>query len=170
MSTELLFKLESGFVIHLSQKAVEQSVYLSDLASQATDPAEEIALQGKISKEVMEVVKEFLEHYASKSVQDHSKLKKPLPSGDLIEGGFNDFDRELVKTWDQKFAVDVLNAANYLNISSLLELAAARIGSIIKSTSIEDLMKQVGITEFTPEWMDKVRKENPWCKSIQKDS
>jgi S-phase kinase-associated protein 1 len=97
-----------------------------------------------------------------------SELRKPVPGPDLELAGFNSFDRDLVASWTMEFSKEVLTAANFLDVESLLELAAARIGTLIKGTPIKKLMEMVGVKEFTPEWEEEVRRKNPWCKAIQR--
>jgi S-phase kinase-associated protein 1 len=122
-----------------------------------------------VTQPVMKTIIVYLEEYKAGD-KPFSDLKKPLPGPDLEAAGFNQFDRILTANWSMEFAKQVLSAANFLDIESLLELAAARVGTIIKSTPIAKLMELVGVTEFTPEWEEEVRKKNPWCKAIQKNN
>lgn len=56
-------------------------------------------------------------------------------------------------------------AANYLNIKSLLDLTCAKVASMIKGKSPEQIREMFGIeNDFTPEEEEKIREENKWCE------
>jgi len=72
-------------------------------------------------------------------------------------------------------------AANYLNIKDLLDLTCAKVASMIKGKSPEQIREMFGIevslllnlglffttnqqNDFTPEEEAKIREENKWCE------
>lgn len=73
--------------------------------------------------------------------------------------------------WDQDFfRVDqetlfaLLTAANYMEISTMLEVACKTVANMLKGRTPEDIRAMFGITEpFTEEEMEQIRKENEWC-------
>ncbi|GLU04608.1 hypothetical protein SLE2022_217460 [Rubroshorea leprosula] len=79
-------------------------------------------------------------------------------------------DEEL-KAWDSDFAkvdqvtlFDLILAANYLNIKSLLDLTCETVADIIKGKTPEEIRKTFNITnDFTPEEEEEVRRENQWA-------
>eukprot|EP00850_Spirogloea_muscicola_P022793 SM000312S11986 [mRNA] locus=s312:85649:86367:+ [translate_table: standard] len=76
-----------------------------------------------------------------------------------------------VKTWDQDFVkvdqptlFDLILAANYLNIKSLLDLTCQTVADMIKGKSPEEIRKTFNIkNDFTPEEEEEVRRENQWA-------
>ena len=51
-----------------------------------------------------------------------------------------------------------------LLIKNLLELASAKVASIIKGKNTEEIRKTFGITnDFTPEEEQQILEENKWC-------
>eukprot|EP00191_Tetraselmis_sp_GSL018_P001321 CAMPEP_0177594766 /NCGR_PEP_ID=MMETSP0419_2-20121207/9964_1 /TAXON_ID=582737 /ORGANISM="Tetraselmis sp., Strain GSL018" /LENGTH=151 /DNA_ID=CAMNT_0019086113 /DNA_START=441 /DNA_END=894 /DNA_ORIENTATION=+ len=54
-------------------------------------------------------------------------------------------------------------AANYLNIKSLLDLTCLTVANMIKGKSPEEIRKTFNIkNDFTPEEEEEIRKENQW--------
>ncbi|KAL1215743.1 SKP1-like protein 4 [Cardamine amara subsp. amara] len=89
-------------------------------------------------------------------------------------------DDELVKKWDAEFIAekdqatifDLILAANYLNIKSLLDLTCQNVADMIKGKTPEEIRTVFNIVnDFTPEEEEAVRKENQWafgkCEQIR---
>ncbi|KAL6757018.1 Skp1 family, dimerization domain-containing protein [Haematococcus lacustris] len=76
-----------------------------------------------------------------------------------------------VKTWDAEFVkvdqgllFDLILAANYLNIKSLLDLTCQTVAQMIKGKTPEEIRKTFNIkNDFTPEEEEEVRRENQWA-------
>ena len=59
---------------------------------------------------------------------------------------------------------EIILAANYMDIKSLLELASSKVASIIKGKTPEEIRKTFNIqNDFTPEEEEQIREENQWC-------
>ncbi|URE41469.1 SKP1-like protein [Musa troglodytarum] len=57
-----------------------------------------------------------------------------------------------------------LQAANYLNIKSLLDLTCQTVADMIKGKTPEDIRKTFNIkNDFTPEEEEEIRRENQWA-------
>merc|ERR1719498_1914825 len=70
------------------------------------------------------------------------------------------WDTEFVKV-DQGTLFELILAANYLNIKSLLDLTCLTVANMIKGKTPEEIRKTFDITnDFTPEEEEEVRKEN----------
>ncbi|XP_058185236.1 SKP1-like protein 1B [Rhododendron vialii] len=78
---------------------------------------------------------------------------------------------EELKTWDAEFVkveqpvlFDLILAANYLNIKSLLDLTCQTVADMIKGKTPEEIRKTFNIrNDFTPEEEEEVRRENQWA-------
>ncbi|KAJ7978632.1 SKP1-like protein [Quillaja saponaria] len=83
-------------------------------------------------------------------------------------GGNND---EILKNWNAEFVkvdqttlFDLILAANYLNIKSLLDLTCQAVADLIKGKTPEEIRKTFNIkNDFTPEEEEEVRRENQWA-------
>ncbi|PIA55347.1 hypothetical protein AQUCO_00800238v1 [Aquilegia coerulea] len=80
-------------------------------------------------------------------------------------------EEEGLKTWDADFVrvdqatlFDLILAANYLNIKSLLDLTCQTVADMIKGKTPEEIRKTFNIkNDFTPEEEEEVRRENQWA-------
>ena len=58
----------------------------------------------------------------------------------------------------------LFQAANYLNIKSLLDLTCQTVADMIKGKTPEEIRKTFNIkNDFTPEEEEEVRRENQWA-------
>lgn len=100
---------------------------------------------------------------------DHpfDKISKPLISNDMNEIVKDEFYVKFVDFKDQTLLMNLLKAANYLNIPSLLDLCCAKVASLLKDKSPEEVKKTFNIEgEFTEEEEAKVTAENPWLEEL----
>jgi len=91
-------------------------------------------------------------------------IQKPLKSQNLTECGVSEWDSEFVNI-EQEILFELILAANYLDIKGLLDLACAKVASMIKGKTPEEIRQTFNITnDFTPEEEAQVREENKWCE------
>ena len=65
---------------------------------------------------------------------------------------------------DQALLFDIVLAANYLDIKPLLKLGSAKIASLIKGKSIEEIRQFFQMdNDFTPEEEQRIREENQFA-------
>ncbi|TLN28072.1 SKP1 family protein [Acinetobacter baumannii] len=102
----------------------------------------------KILSKVIEYCKKHVESKADdKSAEDDLKA----------------FDTDFVKV-DQGTLFDLILAANYLNIKSLLDLTCQTVADMIKGKTPEEIRKTFNIkNDFSPEEEEEVRRENAWA-------
>ena len=87
---------------------------------------------------------------------------QPLRSANLAD---------IVPEWDAKFVeveqemlFELILAANFMDIKSLLDLTCAKVASMMKGKTPEEIRTCFGIkNDFTPEEEAQVREENKWC-------
>ncbi len=73
------------------------------------------------------------------------------------------WDADFVKV-DQPTLFDLILAANYLDIKSLLDLTCQTVADMIKGKTPEEIRKTFNIkNDFTPEEEEEVRRENQWA-------
>jgi S-phase kinase-associated protein 1 len=107
---------------------------------------------GKILALVIEYCKKHVEVAAAASSDEK-------PSEDDLKK----WDAEFVKV-DNDTLFDLILAANYLNIKSLLDLTCQTVADMIKGKTPEEIRKTFNIiNDFTPEEEEEVRRENQWA-------
>lgn len=78
--------------------------------------------------------------------------------------------------WDKEFfkidpgtLVELLLAANYLNIKELIDTMYKTIANILRHKSAEEIRQTFNIkSDFTPEDEERIHREFLWCKNIVK--
>ncbi|KAK6115166.1 hypothetical protein DH2020_034918 [Rehmannia glutinosa] len=113
---------------------------------------------GKILSKVIEYCKRHVDAVASATKAD-DKLSSTAAGDDDLKA----FDADFVKV-DQATLFDLILAANYLNIKSLLDLTCQTVADMIKGKTPEEIRKTFNIkNDFTPEEEEEVRRENQWA-------
>ncbi|XP_059296828.1 SKP1-like protein 1A [Lycium ferocissimum] len=99
-------------------------------------------------------------------VIEYCKRHVEAPKGEdnkVSDEDLKSFDADFVKV-DQSTLFDLILAANYLNIKSLLDLTCQTVADMIKGKTPEEIRKTFNIkNDFTPEEEEEVRRENAWA-------
>ncbi|XP_057490044.1 SKP1-like protein 1B [Actinidia eriantha] len=104
----------------------------------------------------------------SKVIEYCKRHTQAPPKSELGINGSDDdevknFDKEFVKV-DHGTLFDIILAANYLNIKSLLDLTCQTVADMMKGKSPEEIRKIFNIkNDFTAEEEEEVRRENAWA-------
>ncbi|XP_010683698.2 SKP1-like protein 1B [Beta vulgaris subsp. vulgaris] len=116
----------------------------------------------KILSKVIEYCKKHVESSAAaKSCSTEDSCSSTANSSTNEE--LKIWDKEFVKV-DQKTLFNLILAANYLNIRSLLDLTCQTVSDIIKDKTPEEVRKMFNIkNDFTPEEEEAIRRENQWA-------
>ncbi|XP_073311059.1 SKP1-like protein 1A [Primulina huaijiensis] len=143
---EELVALESQTIKHM----------IEDNCADTTIPLPNVT--SRILAKVIEYCKKHVEA-ASKSDADGGMCS----SDKVVDDELKSFDTEFVKV-DQGTLFDLILAANYLNIKSLLDLTCQTVADMIKGKTPEEIRKTFNIkNDFTPEEEEEVRRENAWA-------
>ena len=146
-----------GEKVEVSNKAVQRSVLVKGIIEDYPDDAE-VPLNN-VKSNILKKIKEYLEHYEN---TEPKEIERPLPSQNI---------KECVDEWDNNYIdvdldliFELILGANYMDIKPLLELASAKVASIIKGKTTEEIRKTFGIqNDFTPEEEQQIIEENKWC-------
>lgn len=66
----------------------------------------------------------------------------------------------------QELLFDLIQAANYMDIKPLLELTCAKVASMMKGKTAEEIRELFNIeNDFTPEEKEAIRQEQEWTES-----
>ena len=147
-----------GEKMQIAAKAAQRSQLVKGIIEDYPDDAE-VPLNN-VKSNILKKIKEYLEHYAD---SEPKEIERPLASQNY---------QECVDAWDFEFinvdldlVFEIILAANYMDINSLLELASSsKVASIIKGKTPEEIRKTFNIqNDFTPEEEQQIREENQWC-------
>jgi S-phase kinase-associated protein 1 len=124
------------------------------------DPDEVNFMLPNVTFEVLLRVCEYMNHLKSCCP---TEIEKPLQSS-MMETMVSKWEADFIEV-DQQVLFDLILAANYMDIPSLLNLACAKVASMIKGKTAEQIRTTFDITnDFTPEEEDAVRVENEWAE------
>ena len=148
-----------GIKESISKKAAIRSNYIKMVLDVNPDSIE---IPLKIKGSMLKRIKEYLEHYEN---IEPIEIERPLPSTNF---------KDCVNEWDYNY-IDIdleeifqlILDSNYMGIKSLLELSSAKVASIIKGRSIEEIKRTFNIQyDFTPEEEQQILEENKWVMDI----
>ncbi len=156
--TKVILISSDGEKIEISAKAAMRSTLIKDSIQDCRDDIIEFTannVKGNILKKIVE----YLEHYKD---TEPKEIERPLPSQNFKEC-VDEFDFNFTDI-DLNMIFEIVLASNYLDIKPLLELANAKVASILKGKTTEEIRRTFGITnEFTPEEEQQIIEENKWC-------
>ncbi|XP_031114203.1 SKP1-like protein 1A [Ipomoea triloba] len=134
-----IFKVEEAVAIEMQMI----KYMIDDECANTTIPIANVT--GKILNKVIEYCKSHAE--TAKTSQDDLK----------------DFDANFIKV-DHQTLSDLIIAANFLNVKSLLDLTCQAAANLIEKMTVEDVRKFFNIqNDFTPEEEEEIRRENAWA-------
>jgi len=137
--------------IFVLKKATIMSTLISDMVEECDDTDIVIPILN-VDGTTLKLVVNYMEyHYQNRAIA----IEKPLKNNNL---------NDVICAWDIKFLkrdhsviIDLITAANYMNIEDLLQLCCAKIACDIKGNSPEKIREMFGIeNEFCPQDEEKI--------------
>eukprot|EP00462_Mataza_sp_D1_P005276 CAMPEP_0175104776 /NCGR_PEP_ID=MMETSP0086_2-20121207/9969_1 /TAXON_ID=136419 /ORGANISM="Unknown Unknown, Strain D1" /LENGTH=177 /DNA_ID=CAMNT_0016380313 /DNA_START=44 /DNA_END=577 /DNA_ORIENTATION=+ len=144
--------------ITVSKKVAEQSELVKTMAEGDKDEIE-IPLPN-VKGSVLNKVVQYMKYHCDNPSKE---IDKPLKSAVMSEV-VSQWDADFVEV-DQEMLFELILAANYMDIKPLLDLTCAKVASLIKGKTPEQIRKTFNIeNDFTPEEEEAVRQENRWAE------
>jgi S-phase kinase-associated protein 1 len=118
-----------------------------------------------VKSDVLEKVLEFCTHCATEN--DFTKIEKPLSSNEM---------KNIVPRWyaqyindmSQEMLFEVILASNFMHVQQLLDLGCAKIASMMKGESPENIKELFGISEeITESDIEQTKRDNQWLLNNQ---
>lgn len=124
------------------------------------DPDEEYPLPN-VKSAILSKVIEYCNYHKDSPPEE---ISKPLRSANLSECNVSEWDIEYVNI-EKEILFELILAANYMDIKPLLDLCCAKVASMIRGKTVEQIRSEFNIVnDFTPEEEARVREENKWCE------
>jgi len=152
----------------VTREAAKMSGLIKDMLEDQGDADQTVIPVPNVSGRTLKYVVDYMEHHHNNRADT---LEKPLRG--RIEDVISEWDKaflftDLVKDHDEKqheTLIDVIMAANFLNVKDLLDLTCACVASMIKGKTPEQIRALFNIeNDFTQEEEEKIREENRWCE------
>ena len=139
-TTKLVLVSSDSQKIEIDSESAQKSHLLKGLMTDFNSSQEPIPIPD-IKADILNKVVEYLTYYKGKNPKD---IPKPMPSANLSE---------IIDEWDVKFingieldsVFDLINAANYMDIPSLLDLSCAKIASLLKGKTAQEIRTMFNI-------------------------
>ena len=148
---------KEGKEIEITKKDAELSELLKSAIND--NPKESSFPLNEIDEKNAEKIKEFLVHFNGESP---AEIEKPLISNEM-KNLTDEWSTNYIDKMSMEELVNLTVAANYMGINSLLDLCCAKVASLCKDKSEEEIFKTFNITEtFSEEEKNKIKEENKW--------
>jgi len=144
----------------ISKKAVMISEFIKTTID--GDPcAKEVNVPG-VTADILAKIVEYMKFHFNNPAKP---IEKPLKSKEMKDIAC-EWDANFVDM-DQEVLFPVILATNKMDISPLLELTCAKVATMLKDKTPEEIRKKFNITnDFTPEEERLVHSENKWTEEM----
>jgi S-phase kinase-associated protein 1 len=150
-------KSQTDEIVTIEVEVAKMSNLLKTMIQEDTDLEDAIPLPN-VKTAVLQRVIDYCNYH---KINESEEISKPLRSTNLIDCGVCEWDNTFITGMDQDLLFEVILAANYLDIKPLLDLSCARVASMIKGKTPEEIRKQFNIiNDFTPEEEAQILEEN----------
>jgi S-phase kinase-associated protein 1 len=133
MSKTLSLNSSDNVKVTIDSKSAERSVLLKGLLQDYSD--ENDIPMPDIKGDILKKCVEYMTHYKDTEPKD---IPRPLPSPNLLDVT-DEWDVNFISGIDLDSVFEIINASNYLDLKSLLDLSCSRIASIMKGKTAEEI-------------------------------
>ena len=145
-SKDKKLKSSDGAVKEVKSELLNKSKLLKGLVEDYQGDDDEIPLNEVDSKNLDLIIK-YLEHY--KGDLEPKEIPKPFPErtdDDFLKGILNDdWTFDYLQALSIEEAINLVNAANYLQIDGLINILAAKLAHEMCNCEVEEARKKFGI-------------------------
>ena len=148
-------------------KVSKDSAKMSNLVStmifenEDVDELDDVPLPN-VNTETLKKVLQFCNYHIENPMPE---IPKPITSSDLqtiVGSSYGTF----IQSFQQEELFEIINAANFMDIQSLLDLACAQVATQIRGKTPEEIRATFNIeNDFTPEEEEQIRQENSWLNN-----
>ena len=158
MEVEIVLKSKDGQVFKIPKKHAELSILIKNVVQDYNNEAIEMQ---EVDAKMLSIVINYLNHFKGVAPLE---IQKPLKSA-ILKGETDEWSANFIDNLTLDEIVDLSCAANYMEIQCLLDLVCAKIASMCKDKSPEELFTIFGVKEqFTEEDKQKIKDENKWIE------
>ncbi|PKI83785.1 hypothetical protein MVES1_002343 [Malassezia vespertilionis] len=143
----------------VDRDVAERSILIKQMIEDIGETDQPIPLPN-VSSSVLAKVLEYCSHHRN----------DPPTTGDEMDEmrrratDISEWDAKFIQV-DQEMLFEIILAANYLDIKSLLDIGCKTVANMIKGKQPEEIRKLFNIhNDFTPEEEAQIRRENEWAE------
>ena len=159
MEDSIKLVTKEGKEIEITKKDAELSELLKSAIND--NPKESSFPLNELDEKCGEKIKEYLSHFNGVAPPE---IEKPITSNEM-KNLTDEWSANYIDKMSMEELVNLTVAANYMGINSLLDLCCAKVASLCKDKSEEEIFKTFNINEtFTDEEKNKIKEENKWIE------
>ena len=159
MEDSIKLVTKEGKEIEITKKDAELSELLKSAIND--NPNESSFPINELDEKSGEKIKEYLSHFNGVAPPE---IEKPITSNEM-KNLTDEWSTNYIDKMSMEELVNLTVAANYMGINSLLDLCCAKVASLCKDKSEEEIFKTFNINEtFTDEEKNKIKEENQWIE------
>ena len=159
MSDTVKLQTMDSEIVEVDKEIACKSILVKGIVEDNPD-ADDIIPLPSVKKSTLDKIIEYCTYINSTAPPE---IEKPLRSNNLAD---------VVPEWyanfvnlEQEVLFELIMAANFMDIKSLLELTCAKVASLIKGKTIPEIRKYFNIeNDFTPEEEAQIMDENRWAE------
>ena len=124
--------------IEVTREIMEMSGYLDgmDYDEDEDEDGSDIIIPVYIKTEYLKIVIDFCEKFQQEKFEE---IQKPLTSNNLTENGVPKWADDFICSLDLQMLQQMILCANYLDLQPLLQLGSARVASLIRGKTPEEI-------------------------------
>ncbi|KAJ3099581.1 hypothetical protein HDU97_002929 [Phlyctochytrium planicorne] len=146
----------------VDKEVAERSMLLKNMLEDVGDSDAPIPLPNVAGK-ILEKVVEYCIHHKDDPPAPPEEEKDAFDTSRRRSDDIEEWDAQFIKV-DNEELFDIILAANYLDIKSLLDLGCKTVANMIKGKTPEQIREMFNIVnDFTPEEEEQIRRENEWA-------
>ena len=159
MEDSIKLVTKEGKEIEITKKDAELSELLKSAIND--NPKESSFPLNELDEKCGEKIKEYLSHFNGVAPPE---IEKPITSNEM-KNLTDEWSANFVDKMSTEELVNLTVAANYMGINSLLDLCCAKVATLCKDKSDEEIFKNFNINEtFSEEEKKKIIEENKWIE------
>jgi S-phase kinase-associated protein 1 len=157
---DLNLKSKDGQDFKICKQYAELSVLIKNMCQDFNEVNLSI---NEVEAKMLALVVEYLNHFKGIAPPE---IEKPLKSINLFEDT-DEWSAKFIENLSLEDVVELSCAANFMDIPCLLDLTCAKIASLCKDKSQEEIFQIFGVTEsFTEEEKMKIKEDNKWIEDV----
>ncbi|GAW01341.1 S-phase kinase-associated protein 1A-like protein [Lentinula edodes] len=138
----IVLKTSDNETFNVDREVAERSVLIKNMLDDIGEDSDQAIPLPNVNSSVLKKVLEYCEHHRD----------------------ISEWDQKFI-TVDQEMLFEIILAANYLDIKSLLDVGCKTVANMIKGKTPEEIRKLFNIVnDFTPEEEAQIKKENEWAE------
>ncbi|KAL1215316.1 SKP1-like protein 16 [Cardamine amara subsp. amara] len=163
-SNMIMLKSSDGASFEIEEAAARKSKIIANMIEvECVDEDKAIPLQN-VTGNILALVIEYCNKHIVDDDDDVATEEASEEEEEAKKKKVDDWEAEFMNSMSLETMFELLLAANYLNIKSLIDLVCQTIANNIKDKTPEEVRKIFSIeNDFTPEEEEEIRKENAWA-------